>query len=147
VERSCGLTNRNRIRGCYDRTSGLPTAKSITIKGHGGISGGRAAKAVELTPGGLRCCLEIGAERLARRIADKRLLKLIRGFLRAGVMENGLVSPVDEGTPQGGPLSPLLSNVVLDELDRELERRGHRFVRYADDCAPRWRRKESFMDT
>jgi RNA-directed DNA polymerase len=71
---------------------------------------------------------------LARRIADKRLLKLIRAFLRAGVMENGLVSPIDEGTPQGGPLSPLLSNVVLDELDRELERRGHRFVRYADDC-------------
>jgi RNA-directed DNA polymerase len=71
---------------------------------------------------------------LARRIADKRLLKLIRGFLRAGVMEGGLVSPIDEGTPQGGPLSPLFSNVVLDELDRELERRGHRFVRYADDC-------------
>jgi RNA-directed DNA polymerase len=70
---------------------------------------------------------------LARRILDKRLLKLIRGFLRAGVMEDGLVSPIDEGTPQGGPLSPLLSNVVLDELDRELERRGHRFVRYADD--------------
>ena len=71
---------------------------------------------------------------LARRIRDKRLLKLIRAFLRAGVMEGGLVSPVDEGTPQGGPLSPLLSNIVLDELDRELERRGHRFVRYADDC-------------
>ena len=82
---------------------------------------------------------------LARRIADKRLLKLIRGFLRAGVLENGLVSPIDEGTPQGGPLSPLLSNVVLDELDRELERRGHRFVRYADDCAPRRRRKEALM--
>ena len=71
---------------------------------------------------------------LARRIADQRLLKLIRAFLRAGVMEDGLVSPIDEGTPQGGPLSPLLSNVVLDELDRELERRDHRFVRYADDC-------------
>ena len=71
---------------------------------------------------------------LARRISDKRLLKLIRAFLRAGVMEGGLVSPIDEGTPQGGPLSPLLSNIVLDELDRELERRGHRFVRYADDC-------------
>ena len=71
---------------------------------------------------------------LAKRIADKRMLKLIRAFLNAGVMENGLVSPVDEGTPQGGPLSPLLSNIVLDELDRELERRGHRFVRYADDC-------------
>ena len=71
---------------------------------------------------------------LAKRIADKRMLKLIRAFLKAGVMENGLVSPIDEGTPQGGPLSPMLSNVVLDELDRELERRGHRFVRYADDC-------------
>ena len=72
--------------------------------------------------------------KLARRISDKRMLKLIRAFLRAGVLEAGLVSPVDEGTPQGGPLSPLLSNIVLDELDQELERRGHRFVRYADDC-------------
>ena len=71
---------------------------------------------------------------LALRIADKRMLRLIGAFLKAGVMENGLVGPVDEGTPQGGPLSPLLSNVVLDELDRELERRGHYFVRYADDC-------------
>jgi RNA-directed DNA polymerase len=70
---------------------------------------------------------------IAKRINDKQLLKLIRAFLGAGVMEGGLVSPVDEGTPQGGPLSPLLSNIVLDELDRELERRGHRFVRYADD--------------
>jgi RNA-directed DNA polymerase len=72
--------------------------------------------------------------RLAERIGDKRMLKLIRAFLRAGVMECGLVSPVDEGTPQGGPLSPLLSNIVLDELDRELEKRGLRFARYADDC-------------
>jgi len=71
--------------------------------------------------------------RIAERVSDKRLLKLIRAFLRAGVMEGGLVSPVDEGTPQGGPISPLLSNIVLDELDRELERRGHRFARYADD--------------
>jgi len=70
---------------------------------------------------------------IAKRVGDKRLLKLIRAFLNAGVMENGLVSPSVEGTPQGGPLSPLLSNLVLDELDRELERRGHRFVRYADD--------------
>jgi RNA-directed DNA polymerase len=72
--------------------------------------------------------------KIAARIGDKRLLKLIRRMLTAGVLENGLVSPVDEGTPQGGPLSPLLSNIVLDELDRELERRGLRFVRYADDC-------------
>jgi RNA-directed DNA polymerase len=68
------------------------------------------------------------------RVADKRMLRLLGAFLKAGVMEQGLVSPVEEGTPQGGPLSPLLSNLVLDELDRELERRGHRFVRYADDC-------------
>jgi RNA-directed DNA polymerase len=79
---------------------------------------------------------------VAKRVTDKRVLKLLRVFLTAGVMENGLVSPVDEGTPQGGPLSPLLSNLVLDELDRELERRGHRFVRYADDCAPRAQRTE-----
>ncbi len=71
---------------------------------------------------------------IAKRVEDKRLLKLIRAFLNAGVMENGLVSPSVEGTPQVGPLSPLLSNLVLDELDQELERRGHRFVRYADDC-------------
>jgi RNA-directed DNA polymerase len=70
---------------------------------------------------------------IAKRVEDKRLLKLIRAFLNAGVMEDGLVSPSVEGTPQGGPLSPLLSNLVLDELDRELERRGHCFVRYADD--------------
>src|SRR4029077_1794712 len=70
---------------------------------------------------------------VAKRVEDKRLLKLIRAFLNVGVMENGPVSPSVEGTPQGGPLSPLLSNLVLDELDRELERRGHCFVRYADD--------------
>jgi RNA-directed DNA polymerase len=72
--------------------------------------------------------------RIAKRVEDKRVLKLIRAFLNAGVMENGLVSPSEEGTPQGGPLSPLLSNLMLDDLDKELERRGLRFVRYADDC-------------
>jgi RNA-directed DNA polymerase len=72
--------------------------------------------------------------RVASRVSDKRVLKLIRAFLNAGVMEDGLVRPVDEGTPQGGPLSPLLSNLVLDDLDKELSRRGHRFCRYADDC-------------
>ena len=77
---------------------------------------------------------DILMSRVARRISDKRMLKLIRGFLNSGVMENGLVGPTEEGTPQGGPLSPLLSNLLLDDLDRELERRGHRFVRYADDC-------------
>jgi RNA-directed DNA polymerase len=72
--------------------------------------------------------------RVAARVTDKRVLKLIRAFLKSGVMEDGLVSPVEEGTPQGGPLSPLLSNLVLDDLDNELTRRGHRFCRYADDC-------------
>jgi group II intron reverse transcriptase/maturase len=71
--------------------------------------------------------------RVVRRVRDKRVLLLIRRFLQAGMMEGGLVSPRLEGTPQGGPLSPLLSNVLLDGLDKELERRGHRFVRYADD--------------
>lgn len=72
--------------------------------------------------------------RLKRDISDKRVLWLVNQYLKAGVMENGVVTATEEGTPQGGPLSPLLSNIVLDELDRELERRGHRFVRYADDC-------------
>jgi Reverse transcriptase (RNA-dependent DNA polymerase) len=72
--------------------------------------------------------------RVAARITDKRVLKLIRAFLNAGVLEGGLVLPVDEGTPQGDPLSPFLSNIVLDDLDKELARRGHRFCRYAEDC-------------
>jgi len=77
---------------------------------------------------------DILMDRLAKRIADTRVLRLIRRYLAAGVMADGLVSPRSEGTPQGGPLSPLLANVLLDEVDRKLERRGHRFVRYADDC-------------
>jgi RNA-directed DNA polymerase len=72
--------------------------------------------------------------RVARRVDDKRVLRLIRRYLQAGMLEGGVVSPRTEGTPQGGPLSPFLSNVLLDEWDRELERRGHRFARYADDC-------------
>jgi len=72
--------------------------------------------------------------KVAKRVKDKRVLKLIRGFLNAGVLEGGLISPTVEGTPQGGPLSPLLSNLFLDDLDAELSRRGLRFVRYADDC-------------
>src|SRR5260221_13003402 len=77
---------------------------------------------------------DILMSRVAARIPDKRVLKLIRAFLNAGVLEDALVRPVYEGTPQGGPLSPFLSNIVLDDLDKELARRGHRFCRYADDC-------------
>ena len=73
--------------------------------------------------------------RLATHVKDKRVLKLIRAYLESGVMIGGLIEPTEEGVPQGGPLSPMLSNIVLDELDKELERRGHRFVRYADDIA------------
>ena len=72
--------------------------------------------------------------RVARKVKDKRVLKLIRGYLNAGVMENGVTKETVEGTPQGGPLSPLLANILLDDLDCELTKRGHRFVRYADDC-------------
>lgn len=72
--------------------------------------------------------------RLSQDVSDKRVLKLIRLYLQAGIMRNGLVEQRQRGTPQGGPLSPLLSNIVLDELDKELERRGHKFCRYADDC-------------
>lgn len=72
--------------------------------------------------------------RVARKVKDKRVLKLIRAYLGAGVMVNGVVQATEEGTPQGGPLSPLLANILLDDLDKELERRGLKFVRYADDC-------------
>ena len=72
--------------------------------------------------------------RVARKVKDERVLKLIRRYLEAGLMEGGVASARTEGTPQGGPLSPLLSNILLTDLDRELEKRGHRFCRYADDC-------------
>jgi group II intron reverse transcriptase/maturase len=77
---------------------------------------------------------DILMSRVARRVGDKRLLHLIGAYLRAGVMVEGVVHEREEGTPQGGPLSPLLANILLDEFDRELESRGHRFCRYADDC-------------
>ena len=117
-----------------------------------GFRPGRSAhQAVEMArthvEAGHRWCVELDLEKffdrvnhdilmacLQRRIEDKRVLRLIRRYLEAGVMSGGIVSQRQEGTPQGGPLSPLLSNILLDELDRELERRGHRFVRYADDA-------------
>jgi len=77
---------------------------------------------------------DILMSRLARRIGDRRLLRIIRRYLEAGMLQDGVVIRRDEGTPQGGPLSPLLANILLDDLDKELEKRGHRFCRYADDC-------------
>src|SRR3954471_2572210 len=116
-----------------------------------GFRPGRSAhqaveQAQQYIAAGYRWCVDLDLEkffdrvshdklmaRIETRVGDRRLLKLIRTFLKAEVMEGGLVSPVDEGTPQGGRLSPLLSNIVLYEFDRELERRGLRFARYADD--------------
>ena len=80
---------------------------------------------------------------LSKKIRDKRVLQLIRSYLTSGIMEGGIVSQRQEGTPQGSPLSPLLSNIVLDELDKELELRGHSYVRYADDCSIYVRSKKS----
>uniref|UniRef100_UPI003AF22AB6 reverse transcriptase domain-containing protein n=1 Tax=Escherichia coli TaxID=562 RepID=UPI003AF22AB6 len=77
---------------------------------------------------------DILMDRLASRIADKAVLRLIRRYLQAGIIADGVVMARDEGTPQGGPLSPLLANVLLDEVERALQQRGHRFARYADDC-------------
>ncbi len=77
---------------------------------------------------------DILMSKLAKRISDKRVLKLIRKYLQSGIMLSGIIVRSEEGTPQGGPLSPLLSNIILDDLDKELERRGHKFARYADDC-------------
>jgi group II intron reverse transcriptase/maturase len=83
---------------------------------------------------------DILMSRVAGKVKDKRVLHLIRSYLQAGLFEGGIISPRQEGTPQGGPLSPLLSNILLDEPDKEPERRNHTFCRYADDCAPRTHR-------
>ncbi|MBE0657865.1 MAG: group II intron reverse transcriptase/maturase [Bryobacteraceae bacterium] len=131
------------LQGRWDRT--------ISDHSYGFRPGRSAHQAVagaqQYMAEGYRWCVDLDLEkffdrvshdklmaRIETRVSDRRMLKLIRTFLKAGVMESGLVSAVDEGTPQGGPLSPLLSNIVLDEFDRELERRGLRFARYADDC-------------
>src|SRR5438067_878836 len=135
----------------WDRTSGTDPQTGFSEHSYGFRPGRSAQQAVaqaqQYIAEGHGWCVDLDLEKffdrvnhdklmgqIAKRVEDKRLLKLIRAFLNAGVMENGLVSPSVEGTPQGGPLSPLLSNLVLNELDRELERRGLRFVRYADDC-------------
>ncbi len=83
--------------------------------------------------------------RISRQIQDKRVLKLIGKYPRAGVVVNGCLQATPTGVPQGGPLSSLLANILLDDLDKELERRSHHFVRYADDCAPRRRSRVAFM--
>ena len=120
-----------------------------------GFRPGRSAhdavlKARQYVEDGYRCVVDIDLEkffdtvnhdmlmaRVARRVKDKKLLLLIRRYLTSGIMHEGVIQAHTEGTPQGSPLSPLLSNILLDDLDKELERRGHRFCRYADDCAPR----------
>jgi RNA-directed DNA polymerase len=99
-----------------------------------GAEGGEFGVDIDLEKFFDRVHHDIVRDRVARRISDKRLRRLIRAYLNAGVREDGLVGPTDEGVPQGGPLSPLLSNLVLDEFDRELTRRGRRFCRDADDC-------------
>ena len=77
---------------------------------------------------------DILISKLSKEIDDKRVLSLIRKYLKSGIMLNGIVVSNEIGTPQGGPLSPLLSNIMLDEIDKELEKRGHKFCRFADDC-------------
>lgn len=117
-----------------------------------GFRPGRSAhqaikQAQEYINGGYRIVVDIDLEKffdkvnhdslmytLSKKIKDKRMLKILRGFLKAGIMIDGCCVCTEEGTPQGGPLSPLLANIVLDRLDKDLEKRGHRFVRYADDC-------------
>lgn len=113
-----------------------------------GRSAHQAVKAAQKhVEGGLRWVVDIDLEKffdrvhhdtlmslVKRKVADRKVLSLIDSYLKAGILEGGVTSPRVEGTPQGGPLSPLLSNILLDELDKELERRGHKFCRYADDC-------------
>jgi RNA-directed DNA polymerase len=97
-------------------------------------AGGRIVVDVDLEQFFDRVNHDVLMGRLAKRIEDKRMLRIIRRYLKAGVLAEGVVTERHEGTPQGGPLSPLLANVLLDEVDKELEKRGHAFVRYADDC-------------
>ena len=112
-------------RGCHDA---LKAARGYVEAGY------RWVVDVDLDKFFDRVNHDVLMARVARRIKDKRLLRLLRRYLRSGVMVEGVIQPREEGTPQGSPLSPLLSNILLDGLDKELERRGHRFCRYADDC-------------
>ena len=98
------------------------------------LAGHRVVVDVDLEKFFDRVNRDILMNRLAKRIADKRVLRLIRRYLQAGILAHGVNSERFEGTPQGGPLSPMLADVLLDEVDRELRKRGHKFVRYADDC-------------
>jgi group II intron reverse transcriptase/maturase len=110
-------------------------AHDAVLKAQGYVQNGyRVVVDVDLETFFDRVNHDVLMHRLSKRIKDKAVLRLIRRYLRTGVMHNGVVMERYEGTPQGGPISPLLANVLLDEVDRELERRGHRFVRYADDC-------------
>jgi len=111
-------------RGCHD---GLKVAQRYVEAGH------RFVVDIDLEKFFDRVNHDVLMARVAKRVKDKRLLRLLRRYLGSGVMVGGVIQEHEEGTPQGGPLSPLLSNILLDELDKELERRGHRFCRYADD--------------
>ncbi len=135
------------VRGEAPKTVGEGTESAMAKSATGRSAHQAVAKAQEYIGQGKAIVVDMDLEkffdrvnhdiqmsRIARKVTDKRLLKLIRAYRTTRVMENGLVSPTDEGTPQGGHLSPLLSNIMLDDLDKELEQRGHNFVRYADDC-------------
>jgi hypothetical protein len=129
----CGKSARRVLRGGTSARRYAGSVRALARKGQ--LQRGSAkATAPRLVPTSHRVNHDLLMGRLAQRVSDARVLKLTRAFLNAGVLENGLFSATEEGTPQGGPLSPLLSNIVLHALDCELEGRGHRFVRYADDC-------------
>jgi RNA-directed DNA polymerase len=111
------------------------SAQGAVLEAHGYVQEGYAVVVdVDLEKFFDRVNHDVLMDRLAKRIAHKAVLRLVRRYLQAGIMDGGIQTERHEGTPQGGPLSPLLANVMLDEVDRELERRGHKFVRYADDC-------------
>ena len=135
---SCRCCSRDSTRPSRSTAtaSGLDAARTTPCARRSGTSrkGAGVVVDVDLEKFFDRVNHDVLMGRLAKRIADKRMLGLIRRYLEAGIMANGVVMERHEGTPQGGPLSPLLANVLLDEVDKELEKRGHAFVRYADDC-------------